>query len=188
MKNSEDRRWERIERVMKDFKPTPKVIESIIAMNDGLYERFKMAFEDLLKMKSLVDIEIRYGRLGVSGYKMYPEYFFGYERTDGIPTADYVMLQELSDETPDFMMPSLTLDERKLEGELDFESAFLDDDLFDNWNIEWFDLPGLEDHKIHYFMHTIFQDARTFCPADIPYLKPEDLKWQITVQYEFFNK
>ena len=56
MKNSEDRRWERIERVMKDFVPTPEVIESIIAMNDGLYERFRMAFEDLLKMKSLVDM------------------------------------------------------------------------------------------------------------------------------------
>jgi hypothetical protein len=38
------------------------------------------------------------------------------------------------------------------------------------------------------FMHHIFQDAKTFCPADIPFLRPEDLKWQITVQYEFFNK
>ena len=187
MRNSEEKRLDRIKRVMKNFKPTPEVIESIISMNDGLYERFRMAFEDLLKMKSLVDIEIRYGRLGVSGYTMFPEYFFGYERTDGIPTADYVMLQELSDET-NYLMPSLTLDESKLEGELDFETAFLDNDLFDNWNIEWFDLPGLENHKIHYFMHQMFQDAETFCPADIPYLKPEDLQWQITVQYEFFNK
>ena len=135
MRNSEEKRLDRIKRVMKNFKPTPEVIESIISMNDGLYKRFKMAFEDLLKMKSLVDIEIRYGRLGVSGYTMFPEYFFGYERTDGIPTADYVMLQELSDET-NYLMPSLTLDESKLRGELDFETAFLDNDLFDNWNIE----------------------------------------------------
>ena len=187
MKSSEEKRYERIERVMKDFKPTPEVIESIIAMNDGLYERFRMAFEDLLKMKTLVDIEIKFGRLGVSGYEMYPEYFFAYEMADGIPTADYVMLQELSDETR-YLMPSLTLDESKLERELDFETAFLDNDLFENWNMEWFDLPGLENHQIHYFMHQMFQDANTFCPADIPYLKPEDLQWQITVQYEFFNK
>ena len=187
MKSSEEKRYERIERVMKDFVPTPEVIESIIAMNDGLYERFRMAFEDLLKMKTLVDIEIKFGRLGVSGYEMYPEYFFAYERADGIPTADYVMLQELSDETR-YLMPSLTLDESKLERELDFETAFLDNDLFENWNMEWFDLPGLENHQIHYFMHQMFQDANTFCPADIPYLKPEDLKWQITIQYEFFNR
>ena len=187
MRNSEEKRLDRIKRVMKNFKPTPKVIKSIIAMNDGLYERFRMAFEDLLKMKSLVDIEREYGRLPASGYSMYPEYFFAYERADGIPTADYVMLQELSDQTG-YMMPSLTLDERRLDGELDFETAFLDNDLFENWNIEWFDLPGLENHQIHYFMHNMFQDAETFCPADIPYLKPEDLKWQITVQYEFFNR
>ena len=29
-------------------------------------------------MKTLVDTGIRYGRLGVSGYEMYPEYFFAY--------------------------------------------------------------------------------------------------------------
>ena len=188
MENSEDKRWERIKRVMKDFKPTPEVIESIIAMNDGLYERFRMAFEDLLKMKKTIDEDIERGRLSVSGYEMFPEFLFAYNRVAGIPTADAVILKNLSDETPDFMMPSLTLDQSRLEGELDFESAFLDNDLFDNWNIEWFDLPGLENHQIHYFMHTMFQDAHTFCPADIPYLKPEDLQWQITVQFEYFSK
>ena len=187
MKSSAEKRYERIERVMKDFVPTPEVIENIIAMNDGLYERFRMAFEDLLKMKSLVDIEIRYGRLGVSGYTMFPEFFFGYERTEGIPTADYVMLQELSDETR-FMMPDITLDfDCRGDRDPEFDGGFLDD-MELNWNIEDLDLPGLENHQIHYFMHKIFQDAHTFCVADIPYLKPEDLQWQITVQYEFFNK
>ncbi len=187
MKDSYEKRLERIERVMRDFRPTPAVIESIIAMNDGLYERFRMAFEDLLRLKRLVDVEISYGRLPVSGYEMFPEYFFAYDRSGGIPTADYVMLQELSDETQN-LMPSLTFHESSLERDLDFETAFLDNDLFLNWNIESFGLPGLENHQIHYFMHQMFQDANTFCPADIPYLKPEDLKWQITVQYEFFNK
>ena len=61
---------------MKDFVPTPEVIENIIAMNDGLCERFRMAFEDLLKMKKLVDEDIDSGRIKVSGYEMYPEFFF----------------------------------------------------------------------------------------------------------------
>lgn len=187
MKDSYENRLERIERVMRDFKPTPEVIESIIAMNDGLYERFRMAFEDLLRLKRLVDVEISYGRLPVSGYEMFPEYFFAYDRTGGIPTADYVMLQELSDETQN-MMPSLILHESSLDEKLDYETAFLDNDLSLNWNIGSFELPGLENRQIHYFMHNMFQDADTFCLADIPYLKPEDLQWQITVQYEFFHK
>ena len=187
MKNSEDRRWERIERVMKNFKPTPEVIESIMDMNDGLYNRFQLVFEDLLKMKRLVDEDIDSGRLKVVSYEMYPEYFFAYDRKEGIPTANHDMLMLLSDKTQ-YLMPSLTLYEGRYEGEWDFEASFLNNDLDLNWNIESFDLPGLEDKKIHYFMHTMFQDANTFCPADIPYLKPEDLQWQITIQFEFFKK
>ena len=188
MKNNEEKRRERIDRVMKDFKPTPEVIKSIIAMNDGLCERFRMAFEDLLGMKKLVDEDIDIGRIKVSGYEMYPEFFFGYDKMDGIPTADHYMLMDLSDETQ-FMMPSMTLDGQRFDGEYSFEVDFLHEfepDL--SWNIENLDLPGLENHHIYMFMHHIFQDADTFCPADIPFLKPEDLQWQITVQYEFFNK
>lgn len=187
MRVNEQKRRDRIETAMKNFKPTPKVIKGIIAMNDGLYERFRMAFEDLLMMKKLVDEDIDSGRLKVASYEMYPEYFFAYDRMEGIPTADHQMLMSLSDDTQ-YLMPSLTLDERRYEGEWDFEASFLNNDLDLNWNIESFDLPGLEAKTIHYFMHTMFQDAHTFCPADIPYLKPEDLEWQITVQFEFFNK
>ena len=78
---------------------------------------------------------------------------------------------------------------RKLPFITSFDVGFLHEyepDL--SWNIENLDLPGLENHHIYMFMHHIFQDANTFCPADIPFLKPEDLQWQITVQYEFFNK
>lgn len=188
MKNSEEKRQERIDRVMENFKSTPDVIGSIIALNDGLYERFRMAFEDLLKMKKLVDEDIDSGRLKVSGYEMYPEFFFGYDKMDGIPTADHYMLMDLSDETQ-FMMPSMTLDEQRFDGEYSFDVGFLHEyepDL--SWNIENLDLPGLENHHIYMFMHHIFQDANTFCPADIPFLKPDDLQWQITVQYEFFKR
>lgn len=187
MKIREADREKRIDKAMKGFVPTSDMIESILAMNDGLYNRFRMVFEDLLKMKKLVDEDINSGRLKVASYEMYPEYFFAYGRMEGIPTADHQMLMLLSDDTQ-YLMPSLTLDERRYEVEWDFEASFLNNDLDLNWNIESFDLPGLEDKKIHYFMHTMFQDAHTFCPADIPYLKPEDLEWQITVQFEFFNK
>ena len=184
MKDREER-IKRIERVMMGFKPTPDITRSIIDMNDGLYNRFRLVFDDLMNMKKLIDEDIESGRLKVSGYTMFPEYFFAYDRMDGIPTADHEMLMFLSDET---QYPSLTLDEKRLEQSLDYETSFLENDLFENWNIEWFELPGLENRKIHYFMHRIFQDADTFCPADIPYLRPEDLQWQIVVQYEFFNK
>ena len=187
MKSSEEKRYERIERVMKDFKPTPEVIESIIAMNDGLYERFRMVFDDLIEIERMVRADMESGRLKISGYTIFPEYFFGYDREEGIPTADHFMLMELSDGTR-FMMPDITLDfDCRGDRDPEFDGGFIDDGEL-NWNIEDLDLPGLENHQIHYFMHKIFQDAHTFCVADIPHLKPEDLQWQITVQYEFFNK
>ena len=187
MKNSEEKRLERIERAMKDFKPTPEVIESIIAMNDGLYERFRMVFDDLIAVERMVRTDMEDGRLKISGYEIFPEYFFAYDKKDGIPTADHSMLMELSDGTQ-YMMPDMTLDfDRRGDRAPEFDGGIIDDGEL-NWNIEDLNLPGLENHHIHYFMHKIFQDAHTYCPADIPFLKPDDLKWQITVQYEFFNR
>lgn len=188
MEDSLEKRWERIEKLMNNLEPTPELIDSIIAMNDGLYERFKMAFNDLLKMKGFIDEEIDSGRLQVSGYEIFPEYSFASNKLGGIPTADSLMMLDLSRGVTEYLMPSLSLDEKKLKVDLDYETAFLESDLFMNWNIEFFDLPGLENHQIHYFMHTMFQDSRTFCPADIPYLNPDDLEWWITVQYKLPNK
>lgn len=181
-----ERNRKRIDEVMKHFVPTPDVIESIIALNDGLCKRFRMAYDDLMMTKRFVDDEIRNGRLPVSGYEVFPEYFFGCDREEGIPTAaDGSLFMDLGSETCSMLMPSLELNATIVD--VDFDS-FLGrlEDL--NWNIESLDLPGLEKHHIHYFMHWMFNDAGTFCPADIPYLRPEDLAWQITVQFEFFNK
>lgn len=180
---------QRIERVMKGFVPTQDVINSIISLNDGLYDRFKMAFCDLMEMRQIVESEVSCGNLKISGYSIFPEYFFAYGRNNGIPTADYETLMALSDETDDYMFPFLSIDERQSGRSYDFELDFLREcDPKLSWNIENLNLPGMENHHIYMFMHHLFQDAMTFCPADIPYLNPEDLQWQITVQYEFFNK
>ena len=177
---------ERIDRVMKDFMVSPEVVEKIISLNDGLYDRFRMAYEDMLKMKKIIDEDILSGRLKFSGYTITPDYFFAYDHENGIPTASEQMLMELSDETT-IMMPSLTLSQDS-NCVPDFDTVFLGEDPNLSWNIENPNLPGLENHHIYMFMHYIFQDAGTFCAADIPYLKPEDLQWQINVQYEFFNR
>ena len=138
-------------------------------------------------MEKMVLADMESGRLKISGYEIFPEYFFAYDKKEGIPTADHIMLMELSDETQ-YMMPDMTLDfDRRGDRDPEFDGDIIND-MELNWNIEDLDLPGLENHQIHYFMHKIFQDAHTFCIADIPYLKPEDLQWQITAQYEFFNK
>ena len=134
----------------------------------------------------MIDEDIISGRLTVSGYTITPDYFFAYDHERGIPTASAQMLMELSDETT-ILMPSLTLSQDNISLP-DFDTDFLGEDQKLNWNIENLDLPGLENHHIYMFMHHIFQDAGAFCIADIPYLKPEDLQWQIIVEYEFFNK
>lgn len=180
-----DKLCERVFSLMERFVPSSEDIEKIIAMNDGLYNRFRMAYDDMLHMKHLVDEDIQAGRLNVSGYTIFPEYFFGYDYEDGIPTANHETLMQMSDET-ELSFPSCTLTEDDFIP--DFDEDFINDEPALSWNIEWLDLPGLEKHYIHYFMHSLYVDSHTFCPADIPFLKPEDLQWQITVQYEFFNK
>lgn len=167
------------------FNPTPENIQKIIEMNDGLYKRFRMVYDDLVAMKAKVDSDIKEGCIRCSGYTIFPEYFFCYDyEDDGIPTADGTTLMDLSDETR-FFFPSCQLTG---DSEIpDFEEDFIQHTEL-NWNIEDFNLPELANHQIYYFMHNIFIDANTFCIADIPYLKPDDLLWQITVQYEQFNK
>ena len=85
----------RIEQVMRNFVLTPEVVKKIIELNDGLYERFKMAYEDMLMMKAMIDEDILSGRLKISGYTIAPEYFFAYDYEDGIPTVSEQMLKDL---------------------------------------------------------------------------------------------
>ncbi len=172
-------------RMTPKFEATAENIQKIIELNDGLYKRFRMVYDDLIAMKEKVDRDMRNGEIQCSGYAIFPEYFFAcdYENT-GIPTADGELLMDLSDQTRCFF-PYVNLDS---DSDIpDFDRDFIKIPEL-NWNIEALDLPGLENHHIHYFMHTMFVDSHTFCVADIPYLKPEDLQWQITVQYEHFDR
>ena len=174
-----------ITRETPEFEATPENIQKIIDLNDGLYKRFRMVYDDLVAMKEKVDRDIRNGEIQCSGYAIFPEYFFAYDYEDtGIPTADGDLLMDLSDKAR-FFFPYVNLE---MDSAIpDFDGDFITlTDL--NWNIEALDLPGLENHRIYYFMHAIFIDSGTFCVADIPYLKPEDLQWQITVQYEHFDR
>ena len=174
-----------ITRETPEFEATPENIQKIIDLNDGLYKRFRMVYDDLVAMKEKVDRDIRNGEIQCSGYAIFPEYFFAYDYEDtGIPTADGDLLMDLSDGTK-WCFPAVTLEPDSAVPDFDRDFIRLTDL---NWNIEALDLPGLENHRIYYFMHAIFIDSGTFCVADIPYLKPEDLQWQITVQYEHFDK
>ena len=105
---------QRVSDVMHGFESSIEIISKIIAMNDGLYERFRMAYDDLIFMKRKTDEDICNRRLNVSGYTMFPEYFFGYDYEDGIPTARGELLMEISDESEQ-LFPSCTLTEEDSE-------------------------------------------------------------------------
>ena len=177
---------QRVKDVMNGFESSIDNIKMIISMNNGLYARFRMAYDDLMKMKRRTDDDIRNGRLNVSNYMMFPEYFFGCNYENGIPTAKGNLLMEINDESK-HLFPSCTL--TKEAPEPDFERDFLHDDLNTiRWNNKQPTLTGIEKPFIHEFMFELFIDSGTFCLADIPYLRPEDLRWQITVKYEFFTR
>lgn len=97
-------------RIEKRLEPTEGNIQKIIGLNDGLYGRFCMVYEDLIAMKRKVDKDIKNGEITCSGYAIYPVYFFAYNYEDaGIPTADGDALIDLSDATR-YCFPSVRLE------------------------------------------------------------------------------
>lgn len=177
---------DRYHKLMQNFHPDAEMFRKIIEMNDGLHDRFKMAYDQVVEMKKNIDEDIKRGRLNITGYSIYVDYFFGYCCEDGIPTADEYTLMNLSDGT-DIFFPRIEVNSED-EKIPDFEKDILNYDPELNWSIEKLDYPQLKNHYIYMFMHHIFDDADTFCPADIQYLKPEHLEWQIVVEYEHFKK
>lgn len=101
-----------------------------------------------------------------------------------VPTKEDVQkIIEMYDKAP-FFFPHLGLrEDSEIPSVLDFLSIGKK-----NWNIESLALTDLDTHYIYYFMRSLFVDSHVFCVADIPHLKPEDLTWQITVQYEQFDR
>ena len=101
-----------------------------------------------------------------------------------VPTKEDVQkIIEMNDKAP-FFFPYLRLRE---DSEIPTVSDFLSIGKR-NWNVEGLALTGLAFHYIYFFMHSLFVDSHVFCVTDIPHLKPEDLTWQVTVQYEQFDR
>ncbi len=169
------------------FEPTDEDFQKIIRMNDGLRERFAMAWDQMVKMKHQIDSDRKTGKLDISGYELEVQFRLCYNYDEaGIPTANGAMLKKYSDAT--YMFPMMELRDEISELR-DFERDILsNDDPKLSFSIEWLDYPELKNHFIYMYMHHIFQDSDTFCPMDIRYIRPEDLEWQITVNFEHFSK
>ena len=184
--------WERKRKVMKVFRPTEEVVSKIVEFNDGMFNRFKQLYEDVMEIRDAVEDMRKKGKPSFSGYEIFPEFFFCYDYgEEGIPTANGDILIDLSDYTPFWAFPNLQVSDLNPSPYESFDEwALCAMSLYDekhNWNIEDLDLPGLEKHHLYYFMHSLFVDSETFCVADIPYLKPEDLQWQVVVRFEKFT-
>lgn len=171
--------------LMEIFIPSKKNIKKIIEMNDGLHERFRNVYDDMLAMKKIVDDDIKRGVLKCTGYRIYPEYFFVYGKKGGTPIAGEDLLVELSDATIKYPYFELTHRSDEIPS---FEEDFLNYDEDRLYNIGWLDYPGQEGHYIYLYMFWLFLDVGIFCPLDITYLTANDLEWQIVVEYEHYNK
>lgn len=182
---------ERKRKAMENFHPTEEVVSKIVEFNDGLFGRFKLLYEDVMEIRNTVEELREKGKPSFSGYEIFPEFFFCYDyEEEGIPTVNGDVLMDLSDATPSWAFPTIQVSDLNSRPYESFDewalcAMSLGDERL-NWNIEDLDLPGLEKHHLYYFMHSLFVDSGTFCVADIPYLKPEDLQWQVVVQFEKF--
>lgn len=188
---SEEVLLERERKAMENFHPSEEDVSKIVEFNDGLFERFKLLYEDVMEIRDAVEDMRKKGKPSFSGYEIFPEFFFCYDYgEEGIPTASGDVLMDLSDYTSSWAFPNLQVSDLNPRPYESFDEwAFCAMSLCDeklNWNIESLNLPGLEKHHLYYFMHSLFVDSGTFCVADIPYLKPEDLQWQVVVQFEKF--
>ncbi len=177
---------ERCFTLQRMFKPTDEDFQRIIRMNDVLHERFTEAWNQMLEMKRQLDSDMQEGRLDISGYFMRAEFYFCYNYSQlGVPTADGESLMRFSD-AADIMFPQMELTrDSKIP---DLEKDILCYNPEKSWNVGWFDYPQLKGHYLYKYMHSLFEESLAFCPMDIRYIKPEDLEWQIDVDYEYYSK
>jgi hypothetical protein len=177
---------ERKHRLNANFVWTPENKQKIIELNNGLLERYREAYNELVRITN--EFEERY-RAGDNNYKDYTidvEFWYNAPETDNEEEND--LQSNLCEET-NFWGPSLSSRSYNRDKGLMIEpfekSMFIDEQ---SWNENPFNVKELDDTYIYYFMHDIFDHNDTYSLEDAVKMKAENFSWQLVICLEHWGK
>ena len=177
---------ERKHRLNANFVWTPENKQKIIELNNGLLERYREAYNELVRITN--EFEERY-RTGDNNYKDYTidvEFWYNAPETDNEEEND--LQSNLCEET-NFWGPSLSSRSYNRDKGLmiePFEKAIFIDE--QSWNENPFNVKELDDTYIYYFMHDIFDHNDTYSLEDAVKMKAENFSWQLVICLEHWGK
>ena len=160
-------------------------VQKIIDLNNGLLERYREAYNELLRVRD--GFEARY-RAGDKNYKDYTiEVEFWYSTPDSGHKENDELWENLLEETQ-FWGPHLSVSSGFRDSGRDiepFEEAMMIDDK--SWNEYPFCDKALDGTYIYYFMHDIFNHNDTYSLEDAVLMKAEDFSWQLKICLEHWG-
>lgn len=177
---------ERKHRLNANFVWTPENKQKIIELNNGLLERYREAYNELVRITN--EFEERY-RTGDNNYKDYTidvEFWYNAPETDNEEEND--LQSNLCEET-NFWGPSLSSRSYNRDKGLmiePFEKAMFIDE--QSWNENPFNVKELDDTYIYYFIHDIFDHNDTYSLEDAVKMKAENFSWQLVICLEHWGK
>lgn len=177
---------ERKHRLNANFVWTPENKQKIIELNNGLLERYREAYNELVRITNEFEERYRAGDNNYKDYRIDVEFWYNAPETDNEEESD--LQSNLCEET-NFWGPSLSSRSYNRDKGLmiePFEKAMFIDE--QSWNENPFNVKELDDTYIYYFMHDIFNHNDTYSLEDAVKMKAENFSWQLVICLEHWGK
>ena len=180
---------ERWSRLNKNFVWTPEKKQKIIALNDGLLERYREAYNEIVRIANEYEERFRSGDNNYKDYTINLEFWYNAPESEN--KAENDLWANLCEETvvwgPAFHARSDDRGKEKL-GIEPFEKAMLIDCDCNANRHPPFNTKELADTFLYYFMYDIFYCNRTYSLEDAIQMKAENFSWQLVIRLEHWGK
>lgn len=177
----QEKLFERWKKINSEFVWTPEKEQKIIELNNGLLERYREAYNELVRITN--EYENRF-RSGDNNYKDYMiEFEFWYNHPESQNEEENELWENMCEESiywgPNFA--SRSYDRNKTLGLEPFEVIFE--------TITYFPFgPEDKDNHLYSFMYDIFHNNHTYTFEDAMQMKAEDFSWQLVIHLEHWGK
>lgn len=179
---------ERCRRLNKNFVWTPEKKQKIIELNSGLLERYRDAYNEMVRIAT--EYEERF-RSGDNNYKDYTiELEFWYSAGESENEEENELWGNMCEETVDWgPMFSIFSSDRGKEGFIKpFEEVMLIDRDYNANREPPFNRHEFPDTSLYCFMHEIFDHNGTYSLEDAIRMKAENFSWQLVIHLEHWGK
>ena len=180
---------ERWYRLNESFVWTPESARKVIELNNGMLERYREAYNELVRVAAEYEERFRSGDMNYRDYTI--DVDFWYDAPESQDKEENELWDNMRD-TSIFWGPNLRArsEERgKGLGIEPFEEALhINDPDWDSRNEHPFNTKEFEGTYIYYFMHDIFTHNCTYTMQDAVKMKVEEFSWRLSICLEHWGK